>query len=317
MINSDSDTLVVIPNYNDWESVSRLISTDKSTNISFLIVDDGSTESINQVQMERLSQTRFSILHLVRNQGHQRAIALGLSWAYHNRNEKTYAIMDGDGEDKVESLLVLIDDLNKRNDDVILFGGRKKRSESFGFKLGYVVYKVLFKTLSNQDIQFGHFCVFPRSKLKSITSLTEIWNHFPAAIIKSRIPFDVLLFDRGARIDGSSKMNLNSLIIHGLSAISVFNEQVGINALRWLFKSILIVILIAMGVTGVKVLTPLAVPGWASSIVLLLVTIIIQLMSIALIFVFQLLGNRTQNHFLPIKDYSFYIDRIENYHDKS
>lgn len=304
-------SLIIIPIYNDWSSVCKLLEGMTSSKLKFLLINDGSTQNPSNSQLEVFRKEHISILHLVRNVGHQRAIAIGLSYAQNHHPADYYGIMDGDGEDKLSALEQLIQKIQASGFQGVLFGSRAKRNESLGFKLGYSVYKKLFQVLSAQKIEFGHFCVFPQSLLKKITSVSEIWNHFPAAIIHSKISYDVLPLDRGTRIDGQSKMNFTSLVIHGLSAISVFNESVGVRAISAVFKLMLFVIVGISVVIGLKVFTTLAIPGWASIIGIALIIIAIQLFSIVLIFVFQLLGARTQPTFLPIRDYDVFVDYEE------
>ena len=75
--------LVLIPTFNDWETVEPLLSRldlavkDQKWMCDVLLLDDGSTEAL----VETLHRSRYqalnkvSVLHLNRNIGHQRAIA--------------------------------------------------------------------------------------------------------------------------------------------------------------------------------------------------------------------------------------------------
>lgn len=304
--------LVIIPVFNDWVSVQTLLKSFAS-DIDVLIVNDGSyqeyIESLKDVSLE------IHILHLVRNLGHQRAIASGLCYAYEHFEYKYFAIMDGDGEDTPESLNHLIKEIKSNPSNQIVFGSRARRSESMFFRFGYKFYKILFRLLAGNKIEFGHFCAFKFKALKSIISVSQIWNHFPAGVIHSKIPYKLLPFDRGVRIDGQSKMNSISLVMHGLSAISVFNEFIGIKMLSLLFRMIVIVVISLSFVISIRLFTDFAIPGWSSTVGLALVIILIQLMSISLSFVFQLLGSRSQNEFVPIRDYHVFIDRCEKIND--
>ena len=76
--------IILTPVFNDGESLNMLLtelaeSLKKFGNSKFsvLIVDDGSTDNLTI-----LPQTSFTIqiLHLQRNIGHQKAIAIGLAY---------------------------------------------------------------------------------------------------------------------------------------------------------------------------------------------------------------------------------------------
>jgi hypothetical protein len=49
-------------------------------------------------------------------------------------------------------------------------------------------------------------------------------NHYAAAVIGSRLPLEMMPTSRGRRIMRKSPMNLLALVIHRLSAISVYGE---------------------------------------------------------------------------------------------
>lgn len=311
--NQTSQTLVIIPIYNDWESVSLLISQVNTTEVGlkFLLVNDGSTQPWNLEQQTRLISGEVSVLHLIRNLGHQRAIATGLSYAYQKLPADNYAIMDGDGEDQLLSLLSMINDLKENSEPQVVFGSRKSRTESLSFKTGYLVYKQLFKMLSGQVISFGHFCVIPQSLLRRVCSVSEIWNHFPAGIIKSKIPFQLSPQSRGSRIDGESKMNTYSLILHGLSAISVFNDTIGVRMVVGLTMILMGGIGALIGTIGMRIWTDYNIPGWTSIIGIAIIIILIQLFSLTVGFIFQILGTRNSIQFIPLKDSQVYVDYLE------
>src|SRR5882724_6234047 len=99
---------IVIPAYNDWESVSRLLTdlalVGNANDLRFhvILVDDSSTLSAPEAWPE-LEQSSFDCLKIVRlacNLGHQRAIAVGLVISRDEPEScSAVVVMDGDGED--------------------------------------------------------------------------------------------------------------------------------------------------------------------------------------------------------------------------
>ena len=88
-------------------------------------------------------------------------------------------------------------------------------------------------------------------------------------------------------------MNFVALVSHGLSAISVFGDVVGV---RLLIASLAASLLAALGivlVVMIKFLTDWAIPGWATYATGTLVMIMIQFITIATSFTFFVLSNRT------------------------
>jgi hypothetical protein len=147
--------------------------------------------------------------------------------------------------------------------------------------------------------------------VKRLVFVSEIWNHFSAGVIKSKLPITTIPAERGYRIAGRSKMNLASLVMHGLSAISVHMDIV---AVRLFLASIVLIILSAVGifiVIGMRLLTTLAIPGWATNVTIGLLIILLQAFLISFLLVFMILTNRTYKLFIPYLDYAIYVFRIE------
>jgi len=195
------------PVYNDWESFQVLISYLEKLQIkqahrfyfSVIAINDGSSEekSFNK------SSVDITILNLKINIGHQRAIATGLQYIYNEIEEKDYVVvMDCDGEDKPEDIILLLEKAENQNDKKIIFAQRKKRQESLLFKFWYLVYKKIFKLFTGQKINFGNFSAIPASLLSKVIYQNNIWNHFSGGVIQSKIPYDRVLLDRGKRFHG-------------------------------------------------------------------------------------------------------------------
>lgn len=162
------------------------------------------------------------ILTLRYNLGHQRAIAIGLSWVQTHLKDMSVLVMDGDGEDDPKDTLHLVK-YGLKNPEHIIFASRNKREESLLFLFGYWCYKGLFKICTGHYISFGNFCYIPAHINARVVHLPDLWSHFAAAILR-RITFPLIQVNRNKRIAGESHMSFTNLILHGLSAISVFRE---------------------------------------------------------------------------------------------
>jgi hypothetical protein len=106
-------------------------------------------------------------------------------------------------------------------------------------------------------------------------------------------------------------MNFVSHVTHGLSAISVYSDVVGV---RLLVTSILMACstLVAIAtVVIVRLATNLAIPGWASYTVGVLLILFVQAVMAAFVFSFAILGARHSSTFLPRRDYSFFIAGLD------
>ena len=275
-----------------------------------VLVNDGSTEQFNADF--NAQKKPLTIINLTINVGHQRAIAIGLSYVREQmQGFDAVIVMDSDGEDRASDIPALTAMGEKNALKKIIFAQRSKRNEGTGFKIFYFFYKSIFKLLTGQRINFGNFSFIPSVLLNKVVSIPSTWNHYSGSIVKSKIPFTTVPIDRGSRYHGSSKMNFVSLIIHGLSAISIYIEVVTVRLLIFSFVGILVSTLFIVGIFIIKLFTDFAIPGWASSMSLLIFNIIIQFTVVSLLILLLILYSRNNIQHSPNKYYKDFIDSIE------
>ncbi len=106
-------------------------------------------------------------------------------------------------------------------------------------------------------------------------------------------------------------MNFTALVTHGLSAISVFGETVGVRLLIASGGLFAILCLLLAAVVAVRLSTPWAIPGWATFAAGLLLLLAGQVLTASAGLVLFILSSRNNLSFLPLRDYEFFIERIE------
>lgn len=304
---------IIMPVFNDWDALRLLLKKTQELyknsefEISYLAVDDCSSVAYNP---EDFREYDLKVIHLISNQGHQRAIAIGLSYFADNNDADMVIVMDSDGEDQPEHIQALLDK-SKTEPGRIIFAQRKKRTESFVFKFFYKIYKFVFKFLTGNIITFGNFSAVPAHQVKKLSNVSELWNNYPGAIIRSRLPFSSVPLDRGTRLAGNSKMNFTSLVLHGMSAVSVFLDFTAVRILLFAAGMIGFSILGVAVVLYFKFVLHQATPGWATSVVSGLFIVLIQGFFIALFILFMVLSSRRYTSFIPYFGYKKFIDTIE------
>lgn len=307
--------LVIMPVFNDWSAVDPLLRrldeelAGKDLDVDILLIDDGSTirapNPLRSVGSQRIR--KIDILRLKRNLGHQRAIAIALAHIEEKVACRAVVVMDADGEDKPEDAVRLIEEFHGGDQESVIFAQRTKRSENLLFRASYFIYQRLYKALTGQEIRIGNFSIIPRELLTRIVVVSEIWNHYSSGILKARIPHKYMPTARSNRLAGSSRMNYVQLVVHGLSAISIYGDVIGVRALI----ATLVLALFSVGLIVIAIVirsaTDLAIPGWATYVVSLSFIILLQSITISFSFVFLILNGRNNYSFLPLRDYQYFI----------
>lgn len=310
--------LVLMPVRDDWASASELIRrldgavSSKVCMLDILMVDDASLQKCDPTDFRHeFSVVRaIRVLRLRRNLGHQRAIAIGLAYIQENSQYDAVLVMDSDGEDTPQGVLDLLNTFSDNAGERAIFAERSRRSESFVFRVFYRLYRHLHRALTGVKVRVGNFSILPFEYLSTLVAMSELWNHYAAAIFRSKLAYSMIPIPRGNRIAGGSRMNFVGLVSHGLSAISVFGDIVGV---RLLIASLLGSFLAALGIVAVvaiRIFTNLAIPGWATDATGALAIIMMQFITVAASFTFFVLSSRTNLGFVPLRDYPLFVEQV-------
>ncbi len=308
--------VILMPVRDDWASASELLRrldqvvSQVDCTIDILMVDDASSTSCDTADFHSsFSVLRaISVLRLRRNLGHQRAIAVGLAYLQEHTRYDAVLVMDADGEDTPQGVLDLLNAYRDSGGQLAIFGERSRRSESLIFRVFYHLYRHLHRALTGVRVRVGNFSILPFAYLSTLVAMSELWNHYAAAVFRSRLAFRMIPIPRGSRIAGSSKMNFVALVSHGLSAISVFGDIVGV---RLLITSLVGSAIAALGiilVVIIRMFTNRAIPGWATYATGALAIIMIQFITVAASFTFFVLSSRSSLGFVPLRDYSLFVE---------
>ena len=220
---------ILIPVYNDWQSVSKLVddinnlSIDSKFEISIIIVNDASNHDRQEEDKNLENIQSIKILNMKINQGHSRCIATGLKYIYEKEDFDYVIPMDGDGEDRPEEIVEFLSKIENSNGRTIV-GERIKRSENLIFQICYQLHKLLTLTFAGKSIKFGNFTCLPKSSVEKMVNEKATWNSFSGSLRKIEDNLMSIPSKRGERYFGPSKMSFYNLIKHSLSIISVFRK---------------------------------------------------------------------------------------------
>jgi len=227
---------ILIPVYNDFASVSKLINdintmvTNQSEEFSVIVVNDASMDNA-KIDISNINKIKsIKIINMKENQGHARCIATGLKYIF-DKEEFDYVIpMDGDGEDRPEEILNFVKFLNYEKFKPIV-GERVKRSEGLIFKLSYKFHKLITYIFTGQSIKFGNYTCLPKSTVEKMINDKATWSSFSGSLTKLEKNRSTIPSIRGERYFGPSKMSFYNLMKHSLAIIAVFKINVIIRSI--------------------------------------------------------------------------------------
>jgi len=238
--------IILIPVYNDWQSVFKLIKdinsqvSTLSVEFSIIIINDASIENKPDFSPDLNNLKSVQIINMKENKGHARCIASGLKYIY-EKKEFDYVIpMDGDGEDRPEEIKDFIE-LTDQSEDKSIVGERIKRSESLFFKICYLFHKFLTLAFTGQSIRFGNFTCLSKITVEKMINEKATWNSFSGSLKKVEKDLLSIPSIRGTRYFGPSKMSFFNLLKHSLSIISVFRRTVLIRSALFVIFYILLI----------------------------------------------------------------------------
>ena len=306
----------VIPVYNDWDSLKILSEQIKEVSVrekwretELIIVNDGSTQELKT--SPNPFALKSTVLNLFSNQGNQKAITIGLSYINEQIPDYDYIIiMDADGEDKPSDAVNLIKESKKNEMQKIVFVTRAKRNEGSIYIFFYSIYKILFKLLTGQKINLGHFSCIPKNLLKRVLSASGIWIHYVAALIKSKLPFATLECDKGKRILGETNQNNNMLLFHGLASMSVYMDVIVLRLLLISLMAMFLVVICIGTVFYFKIFTDIIAAGWATTTSMGLAIIFVIFFLISFFSLLTLLNKNLNPILSPKNAYEHFILNI-------
>ena len=264
---------ILIPIYNDWQSVFKLIneindlSISPEFQVSIIIVNDASNHDRPEDKKKLDNIYSIKILNMKKNQGHARCIATGLKYIYEKENFDYVIPMDADGEDKPGEIVEFLSQIKDSNQKSIV-GERIKRSESMAFQICYKLHKLITYTFAGKSIKFGNFTCLSKSTIEKMLKEKSTWNSFSASLKKIEKNLLSIPSIRGSRYFGPSKMSFFNLLKHSLSIISVFRKTVLIRSALFIIFYILLIKSNASIITSLPLVLLLAMIYSISSLAL-------------------------------------------------
>ena len=259
----------VFPIYNEEGNIGPLYDAVIDTTapllteyeLEFVFVNDGSKDaSLEKLIALRDEDPRVTVLSLSRNFGHQMAVTAGLDHA----EADAVIIMDSDLQDPPRVALELVARW-EAGADVVYAQRRSRKDTPFKRFTAHAFYWMLAK-LASIDIprNTGDFRLLDHRVVVELRKYREHHRFLRGLVSHLGFRQEAVLFDRDARLSGSSGYPLRKMIQFALDGILGFStvplqliSRLGMVLSAFAFLGVLYVV-------GVKLFVPqTAVSGWA------------------------------------------------------
>jgi glycosyltransferase involved in cell wall biosynthesis len=218
---------ILIPIWDDWACAHQLLARIDATfgalpdwSADIILVDDGS-RCLADAGLLPQKNIGLSVLRLDHHCGHQKALLAGLRHAleeFPGRYED-FLLMDGDGEDRPESIPLLLGE-SRAFPGAVIAAARAERQNGPFFLFFYGLYRLLLR-LAGRDLRFGNFVLLPASFARTLAREPSASKHIAATIRRLDPHLREISVPRGLRIEGRSRMGFARLVAHGLNALYV------------------------------------------------------------------------------------------------
>lgn len=279
---------ILVPCYNEQESLpilfdrlDHLIYNTDSLEYTVLFVDDGSKDRTRALIKEYANTHSYvEYIFLSRNFGKEKAMYAGIE----NVNTDGLVIIDADLQDPPE-LIPQMAELWRQGYDDVYARRRSRIGESWLKKATSHWYYSLLEKVSGVAIQkdTGDFRLLDRKCIDALKQLDESERNSKALfswIGYKKIEF---LYDRDKRAAGKTKWNYFKLIHLAIDGITSFTTA-PLKIATWIGSIVSIAaVAYAIIVLARTIIYGIDVPGYASTIIIVLVLGGVQLLSLGII----------------------------------
>ncbi len=265
---------LLIPLYNEEEMLPLLVDElenfrkKRDENIDILFVNDGSKDATEELVKQLTSSiSGYRVINFSRNFGHQIAVTAGLDYV----EADAVIIMDADLQDPLYVAGEMIDKWKEGYD--VVFGVRESREgESFFKKFTAKIFYRFFKWFTELDIPYdtGDFRLLSQPVIQAYQKVKE-QNPFVRGLIAWLGYKQIgLQYKRESRKAGETKYPLKKMLKLAGNAISSFsNKPLKITIQFGMMVSVIAFLGIGW-VIYVRLFLEQVVPGWASTLLIVL-----------------------------------------------
>ena len=201
--------IILIPSHNEIDTLKKICLDIKKLHLKIIVVDDGSNDGTSHW----LRKNSFNFIKNKKKIGYEKSLVFGINYIVKKSKAKYLITFDADGEHQVKDLIKIINNLKKKDVDMII-GNRNKFNRwseyilSFLFFIKFGIKDPLsgFKVYSIQKLKYL------KNKIKNNSYLIDIILQFKKKkFILKNIPIKVNKRVDNPRVGNNLLINLKIL----------------------------------------------------------------------------------------------------------
>ena len=298
---------VIVPCFNEQDVLPktyerlRTVLENTFSRFEMIFIDDGSRDSTRSL-IKSLCKQDASLKCVVfsRNFGHQAAVTAGIRQC----SGDVCLIMDADLQDPPECIPHMVRQWQASEANVIYGVRKKRRGESVFKRISAKIFYRFMNVLSDFPIpnDTGDFRLIDRKVISEFCKLPEHAKFIRGLISWLGFRQEPFYYDRAPRAAGQTKYSLGKMTRFALSGITGLSQKPLRMALGLGGASLFIGILLTLYVFASWIFRPeQTVPGWASTLIIIIFFSGIQLFTIGI------LGEYLGRIFVEVKGRPEYI----------
>lgn len=275
---------VVVPVYNEREVVGlfheRCVAamSEVGDDCEIVYVDDGSTDgSWERLLAISAADPRVRLVRLSRNFGHQIAISAGIQYAHGD----TVTVIDADLQDPPEVIAQLVAAW-REGADIVYAVRTERKGETWFKKASASAFYSLIGGLADVQMpaEAGDFRLLSRRAVDALVSMPEHHRYVRGMVAWLGFDSAVVHYARDSRAAGETKYPLSKMIRLATDGIMAFSIR-PLRMATWIGVIVSITAFVtAVALVFLKLFGDIAVQGWTSLTVLVLLLAGVQLMTI-------------------------------------
>ena len=143
----------------------------------------------------------------------------------------------------------------------------------------YVVYRLAFRLLTGTTVRSGNFAVQRGDSLKATIGHPAFDLCYSSSLLALRRPTAMVPCARGARFAGTSRMNAQSLMAHGVRMLLPFAERIAVRAM-------VLATLAGVSLVGLLLALAIGVDSGDTMRVLVVATVFVAMVFLSALFAF-------------------------------